>query len=340
MRVQFDEMRDVIERALRNGGADEKQAKLMSEVYATSSLKGVYSHGLNRVARLISFVDRGYVDPKGKMELIAEKGAVKNYDGNLGFGILNAMQAAKEAAKLAKEFGIGMVSVRNTTHWMRGGSYAEMIADEGLIGMAWTNVESVMPVWGSDEASIGNNPIGIAIPSEDGPVLLDMACALYSYGKLQTTRLLGEQLPYPGGYNKDNELTTDPAEIEETSRVLPIGYWKGSGLAIALDLMAALLANGKAGVHMDQEDRGNCTSCSQIFIAFDPSPIISKEDYEKTVADVKNHVHSASPIDPKRPPSYPGEGMVKREQENREKGIPVDEQIWNEVKRLAGDLSD
>ena len=340
MRVQFDEMRDVIVRALQAGGADEEQAKVMSEVYATSSLKGVYSHGLNRVARLIDFVDKGYVDPKGKMELIAEKGAIKNYDGNLGFGILNAMEAAKEAAKLAKEFGIGMVSVRNTTHWMRGGSYAEMIADEGLIGMAWTNVESVMPVWGSDEASIGNNPMGIAIPSKNGPILLDMAMALYSYGKLQTTRLLGEQLPFEGGYNEDGELTTDPAEIEATKRVLPIGSWKGSGLAIALDLMAALLSNGKAGVHMDEENRGNCTSCAQIFIAFDPSPMIGEEDYEQTIEDVKNKVHSANPIDAKRPPTYPGEGMNKREQDNLENGIPVDENIWNEVRRLAGDIDD
>lgn len=192
-----------------------------------------------------------------------------------------------------------------------------------------------MPVWGSKEASIGNNPMGIGIPSKESPVVLDFAMALYSYGKLQTTRLAGEKLPYPGGYNEKGEITDDPAEIEKTRRVLPIGYWKGSGFAICLDLMAGILSKGLMGLDLDRqkEETGafNCSGCSQIFIAIDPETFGDTDTNEKMVAMMKEKIHSAQPIEEGKIPSYPGENSTKREKENREKGIPVVEEIWKSV---------
>ena len=92
----------------------------------------------------------------------------------------------------------------------------------------------------------------------------------YAYGKLGVYRLAGKQLPYPGGFDKDGNLTSDPGAIEDSKRILPTGYWKGSGMALALDMAAALMANGKCGTDMDNENRGSCTGCCQIFIAYDP----------------------------------------------------------------------
>src|SRR5699024_1329297 len=106
------------------------------------------------------------------------------------------------------------------------------------------------------EAGVGNNPFCIAIPREDGPVVLDMAMSQFSYGKIGVYRLKGEQLPYPGGFDVNGNLTTDPGTIEKTRRILPAGYWKGSGMAIALDLAAALMANGNSGSDMDERNQG------------------------------------------------------------------------------------
>lgn len=335
MKISYENLKDLIKSALINNNVDDKRAELMAKIHADSTLKGVNSHGINRIPRLIKFINEGLINLDGTIELKKAKGGCEVYDGNLGFGVINAINCVERVTNLAKTHGIGMVSLRNTTHWMRGGTYGEMIADNGLIGMCWTNTESVLPLWGSDELSLGNNPIAISIPSESGNICLDMAVSLYSYGKLETTRLKGEKLPYPGGYDKDGIITDDPSKIEETGRLLPVGYWKGSGLGVALDTMAALLSNGKSTYNMDDDDAFNCTGCSQIFIAMDPEIFSSKEENEATIKKIKESIANAHPIEEGKNPRYPGQGLISRKNKNLIEGIEVDDNIYKEVEKLA-----
>ena len=130
---------------------------------------------------------------------------------------------------------------------------------------------------GSDEVGVGNNPFCIGIPRESGAVVLDMSLSQYAYGKIGMYRLKGEQLPFPGGYDKDGNLTRDPAAIEETLRILPTGYWKGSGMALAVDLAAAAMSNGKSGIEIGQNSTDSC----QIFMAYDPYLFGDKESYKR-----------------------------------------------------------
>ena len=116
----------------------------------------------------------------------------ENYDGNLGPGISNALFCSNRASALAEEHGIGLVTLKNTTHWMRGGTYAWKIAESGKIGICWIATESCMPMWGSDEPSVGNNPFCMAVPRENGEIVLDMAMSQYAYGKLGVYRLAGK----------------------------------------------------------------------------------------------------------------------------------------------------
>ena len=280
MRVSFEEMKQEIKRVMLKAGLPEDKAEVCATVHSESSRDGVYSHGLNRVPRFYNYCKEGLVNPNGEIELVKKVGLMENYDGNLGVGITNAKSCAKRAVEIARENGIGVVGLRNTTHWMRGGTYAWDIANEGMIGILWTNTESCMPAWGSKEPCVGNNPLCIGIPREEGNIVLDMAMSQYSYGKLQVTRLAGEQLPYPGGFDKDGNLTSEPGAIEESQRILPTGYWKGSGLAIVLDLVAAIMTNGNCTSQIDVIDKGSCGSCSQFFIVFDPYAFASKEEVE------------------------------------------------------------
>lgn len=334
MRVSFEEMKAEIKRVMLKAGLSEEKAEICAQTHTETSRDGVYSHGLNRVPRFFRYCERGWVNPDGEPELIGQAGLMENYDGNLGPGITNAKFCSQRAVELAKKHGIGVVALRNTTHWMRGGTYTWDIANEGLIGIAWTNTESCMPAWGSKEPSLGNNPLCIGIPRDEGNVVLDMAMSLYSFGKLQVTRLAGEQLPYPGGYDKEGNVTTDPAAIEETGRIFPTGYWKGSGLAVVLDLLAAILSNGNCTAQIDKIGKGSCGSCSQIFIAINPYMFASKEEVDKILDDTISQIHSASPMTPGRPARYPGEGTLSTRATNDEEGIPVNEEVWNKVRSL------
>ena len=335
MHVPYETVKETIRQAFRNLGLSEAQAEECAKIHADSSLDGVESHGLNRVPRFVEYVQRGWVDIHAKPELVGAKGAVENYDGHLGIGVLNARFCMDRAVALAKEHGIGCVALRNTTHWMRGGSYAWQAAEAGFIGISWTNTESCMPMWGSKEPGVGNNPFCVAIPRKDGPIVLDMAMSQYAYGKLGVYRLAGKQLPYAGGFDEDGNLTTDPGAIEKSRRILPTGYWKGSSMAIVLDLAAAVMSNGKTGTDMDREARGSCTGCCQIFIAYDPYLFGGEEEIQQklnarvALADATEPDHAGGHV------TCPGENMANTRARNLKEGVVVDETVWKQVQDLA-----
>ena len=335
MRVPFEQVKEMIKKAFLNVGLTEEQAEECAKIHTQSSCDGVYSHGLNRVPRFCDYVKKGWVNPKSTPQLVNARGAAEHYDGGLGIGILNAEFCMKRAVALAKEHGIGMVALRNTTHWMRGGTYAWQAASEGFMGMCWINTESCMPLWGSVEPSVGNNPFCIGIPHKEGNIVLDMAMSQYAYGKLQVMRLAGKQLPYPGGFDKDGNLTSDPGAIEESMRILPTGYWKGSGMALVLDMAAAMLSGGRSGDQMDDEGRGSCTGCSQIFIAFDPYLFSSEQEVEEMLTRRIDRVHHAKPQREGDTVSYPGERTAETRADHLANGVEVDESVWNEVCALA-----
>ena len=221
IRVPYETVKSTVTQAFLNLGLSQEKAEKCAEIHTESSLEGIESHGLNRVPRFAEYVQKGWVDINAEPELVGAKGAVENYDGHLGIGTLNATFCMDRAVALAKEHGIGCVALKNTTHWMRGGSYAWQAAQAGLIGLSWTNTESCMPMWGSKVPGVGNNPFCIAIPRKSGPIVLDMAMSQYAYGKLGVYRLAGKQLPFPGGFDKDGNLTA-VAESDANSWDIPL----------------------------------------------------------------------------------------------------------------------
>lgn len=335
IRVPFDVMQKTVAQAFIRAGMNEQDAATCARIHTESSCDGIYSHGLNRVPRFVDFLKRGWVNKDAQPELVKRLGVIEIYDGQKAPGILNAFYATDRAMAIAKKQGVGIVTLRNTTHWMRGGSYGWYAADHGFIAISWTNTESVMPAWGGKNIRIGNNPFVMAVPREKGHIVLDMAMSQYSYGRLQTTRLKGEQLPYPGGFDKEGHLTTDPGPVEASMRVLPIGYWKGSGFSILLDTLAAVLSEGLATNEIDKVQMGSCTGCSQVFIVIDPRQL-GGSDFTNSVADnIVDYVQTSEPDEKGSVPRYPGQSTLKIRAEHLQNGIFADENIWQEVQALA-----
>lgn len=330
MRVKYEVMVNEFERVLKKYGFNEKNAKDAAQIFAQNSLSGVYSHGLNRFPRVIEYLQKGEIDPQVTADCVLSMGAFERWDGHRGFGPLNAKQAMDRAVELAKQYGIGIVALGNNNHWMRGGSYGWQAADQGCIGICWSNTCPNMPAWGGMDRKIGNNPLIFAVPRSNGEhVVIDCAVSQFSYGKLEDCRLKGIQLPVPGGYDTNGNLTTDPGEIEKTWRVLPMGYWKGSGISIALDLIATVLSNGnsvqKIGTFGDE------VGLTQIMIAIDPSKANTPELTDEIVTKIVDDIKSSVPVKEGGEVYYPGELELKSIKENMEQGIPAVEEKWNQV---------
>jgi 3-dehydro-L-gulonate 2-dehydrogenase len=164
IRIPLDELERTIEQALLNAGLNSHKALQCARVHASSSCDGVNSHGLNRVPRFIEYVGKGWIDIAAEPSPVSALGAIEVYDGHQGIGVTNALFATERAMAMAKAQGVGIVALRNSTHWMRGGSYGWSAAQQGFASICWTNTESCMPAWGAADCRVGNNPLVIAVP--------------------------------------------------------------------------------------------------------------------------------------------------------------------------------
>lgn len=336
MRLSFEEIFEEIRRVFVKYGMSDEKARICARIHTESTYDGIYSHGINRVARFVDYIQKGWVDIHAEPEIEKEFGAIRVINGHMGPGVLNALYAADRAMELADRYGIGMVGLRNTTHWMRGGTYGLYAARKGYVAIMWTNTEACMPPWGGKECRLGNNPFVMACPAGDGSEVLqlDMAISQYSYGKLQVTRLAGQKLPYPGGFDKDGHITDDPGAIEESMRIMPIGYWKGSGLSFMLDILGSVLADGIGAADLDAGTKGSCGGCSQVMILIDPKRTMGEEKMEETIRRAIEYVKSAELSEQGRDITAPGEGRLRFHKEHDEKGIFVDDGVWAELKAL------
>ncbi len=326
IRVPFQALSDEFYRVLTSVGFNGDRAKLCAKLFAENQRDGVYSHGLNRFPGFVSGLTSKQINFRAEPEKIEGFGALERWDGKMGVGLVNANISMQRAMELAETHSIGCVGLSNTNHWMRGGAYALQAAEAGYIGICWTNTTKLMPPWGSAEKKIGNNPLAIAVPRVDGHILLDMAMSQYSNGKLEVLKLQGKQLPLPGGYDTKGELTVEPSEILNSMRALPIGYWKGSGLALVLDTMAAMISGGQA-THQIGKQKSEY-AVSQVFIAINVTGMMGQAVLKETVEEIINDFHTAVPLDEDEKVRYPGEGMMRIRQESLEKGVLVDKAQW------------
>lgn len=334
MRLTFEELYSEIKRVFMKYGMEEERAGLCARIHAESNNDGIFSHGTNRVVRFVNYIKDGWVNPNADPVVEKDLGAIRIVNGNLGPGISNAIAATDMAMEMAAKYGIGMVGLHNTTHWMRGGTYGLYAARKGYAAIMWTNTESCMPPWGGKTCKIGNNPYIMAVPGNPEPVMLDMAMSQYAYGKLEVTRQAGKRLPFPGGFNDQGILTDIPGEIEESRRILPMGYWKGSSFAVMLDILGAVLSDGIGAADIDRTGKGSCGRASQIFIVIDPSRIMERQKMFEVIEKEIAHIKSSELAEDSRGIIAPGEDYAAYRADHAKNGIFVDDAVWEEIRAL------
>jgi len=335
LRVPFADLYAVLERAMLRLGLAPEAAQLSARLFAETTRDGVYTHGLNRFPRFEAMVQNSSIDVRATVTRTAAFGALERWNGNRGIGNVNAYTAMQRSIELARTSGIGAVALANTNHWMRGGAFGWQAADEGLFAICWSNTLANLPAWGTSTPSLGNNPLVIAVPRADGVhVVLDMAMSQFSYGALASYARRKESLPVPGGYDNEGHLTQDAAAIEASQRALPIGYWKGSGLSLVLDMIAAMLSGGLATHQLALEPNLE-TGQSQIFLAIDPSNIAASSELNYIADGILEHLRLARTVDPDQPIRYPGEQTLRLREENLRLGVPVDPEIWQRISGAA-----
>lgn len=328
VRVNKDEVVNILESKLIKFGFNKEEAAPMAKVFMTNSLEGVYSHGVNRFGRFLDYVEAGVVEINAKPIVKSKSKGLEQWDGRRAAGILNAISGVRRAMDLSDKYGIGCLAIGNTNHWMRGGTYGRIAAKKGYVLIAWTNTIANLPAWGAKDCRLGNNPLVMAVPGKE-PVVIDMAMSQYSYGKLEDLALKEEVLDHPGGFNKDGEQSFKPKEILAAERPIPIGLWKGAGLSLVLDLLASILSDGLSTAELSKQKIES--GVSQVFICINPKDLSKSRSIAETVKLIINDYKESIPQDEYQKIVYPGERTGVIVKQNSEEGIPINIKVWEDI---------
>ena len=331
IRLPADEMKSLFASILLKHGFTEEKAFQCAEVFTSNSIDGVSTHGVNRFPVFVQYIKERLVNKDAEPTLQSAFNGIEQWNGNLGPGVLNAIYATERAIQLSQQYGIGCVALANTNHWMRGGYYGWKAAKNGVVFIGWSNTIANMPAWGAVDSRLGNNPFVMALPYNDEAIVLDMAMSQASFGSMELAAVKGEKLPAISGYDKSGNLTDEPAAIIESRRPLPIGYWKGAGLSLLLDILAAVLSGGSATHHITE--RGKEHGVSQVFICIDVSKLENHSTIAKTIRGIMED-YKLSAAGAGNEILYPAERVRRTRDKNLKEGIPVIKKIWDEILHL------
>ena len=257
--MDFKVLEDFMKQALMNSGIPEKDADIISDVLIESDKRGIDSHGIGRLKPIyIDRIDAGIMNPLTKVDVVKETGTTAVLDGNNGMGHVVSKQAMQMAIDKAKANGMGMVAVRNSTHYGIAGYYASMAAKAGMIGITGTNARpSIAPTFGV-ENMLGTNPLTIGLPTdEEFDFILDCATSVSQRGKLEVYGRAGKDLPPGWVIDENGETRTDTQQVlidltKGKAALAPLGGigeetagYKGFGYATVVEVLSAALQNGK-----------------------------------------------------------------------------------------------
>jgi LDH2 family malate/lactate/ureidoglycolate dehydrogenase len=341
-RVPAPVLREFAARAFERVGLPEADAARVAELMVEADLSGAEGHGIFRLPQYVRRIQAGGVNVQPNIVVSRTAPATALVDGDNGLGHLVMTRAAQTAIEMAFEAGVAWVGVRMSNHAGPGALYATMPLAHDLVGV-YTAVANAnhMPPWGGRESVLGTNPLAVAVPTrEEPPFVLDMATTVVSYGTIK--KYVQRGLPLEPGWmvTADGEAVLDPARVSE-GFLLPIGGYKGSGLAVALGLLAGVLngaAFGRDVIDFNADDR-SATNTGHAILAIDPARFFGSVETFKTEVDRHLRALRASARLPGVQAIYlPGERRAARIAEHTAQGIPVPDPLLAELDRLAASL--
>lgn len=346
---------DFVNKVFRSYGIPEEDAKICTDVLLASDRKGIESHGVNRFKPI--YLDRikaGIQSPETTFEVIRETATTAVVDGHDGMGQVIGYKAMKLAIDKAKKYGMGMVAVRNSTHYGIAGYYTDMAAEAGCIGMTGTNARpSIAPTFGV-ENMLGTNPLTLGFPTdEDFPFSLDCATSISQRGKIEYYARVGQDTPAGMVIGRDGQAMTDSPAILEAlvngeAALAPLGGigedlagYKGYGFATFVEVLSAALQQGnylRMLTGLSENGEKQKFHLGHFFIAIDTEAFMGLESFKKTAGDILRALR-ASTIAPGEERIYTaGEKEYLVWQERKETGLPLNRAVQKELIALRDEL--
>jgi len=342
--IQASELREIGAHIFDALGCPHQESEWVSESLVNSNLRGYDSHGVIRVAQYVQNLQTGQVRPGATFQIVKETAAMALVDGHWGWGQVVARKAMELAIQKARRHGVGTVVVRNSQHVARLGEYPAQAVSHRMIGLAVINngstqaAEKVAP-WGGIDPKLAANPIAWASPSgHEWPIVVDMTTSVIPEGKVRLANYKGQKLPEGCFIDADGNPSTDPKAFygPPQGALLPLGDsagHKGYGLSLMTELLGgALSGTGCVGERHEQGSSG------LFFQAFNIEDFVPYDKFVDTVANLESWIKSSRKVRGVDEIFIPGEVAHRNFEQRRRDGIPLDDAVWEEIRRIAREL--
>lgn len=326
-------------RVLEAAGLAPWHARSVAEGLALANLRGVDSHGLVRLPQYTASIQAGEIEPDPDVRVVLRRGATALVDAGGGYGYAPSRLAMDTAVEIARELGVGVVGVRASHHFGMGAEYVLRAVEAGFVGWLTTTSSPVMPPWGGAKPVLGNNPIAWAIPrrASHPPIVLDMALSQVAYGRIRLAAAEGRPIPEGWALDEEGRPTTDAERALAAASLLPVGGYKGSGLAMVSEVLAGVMTGSPFASGANSHGRRE-GGAGHVLMALDPALFVSREELQDGVESLVAQVCGTPPAPGTREILLPGEIEQHTHDQRAVDGVPVSDELASALDGLASRL--
>ncbi|KAH9870001.1 hypothetical protein J1614_006922 [Plenodomus biglobosus] len=317
--------RNFIVNVLAGNGVPLDNANIVAKYLVEADLRGVDTHGMNRIPSYMARIRAGVLDPRASPTLKQVTPVVAQVDGKNAFGFLAGHEGMAAAIKMAQEFGIGMVSCKHSNHFGMSAWLVQQALDEDMMSLVFTNSSPALPVWGGKSKLMGVSPIACGAPAgKNGrPFLLDFAPSVAARGKVYKALRRGEKIPKGWALDSQGKQTNDPAKALE-GVMLPMGGPKGSALAIFMDVFSGVLSGSAFAGHVTNPyDPSKAADVGHFLVAIKPDLFMSIEEFKQRMDYLYSRVVGSDKMDGVDRIYFPGEIEDLQKERRLKEGIPL-----------------
>ena len=327
--LTLDEISELAKKTLLSSGCDEETATILADLIMKAERDGSLSHGLFRLPAYVSGLKSGKINGKARPKVKKISPSVIKVLGNNCLAPMVLNKSIPELVKAAKENGVAVLAITNSHHMAAMWCETEMVAEQGLVAFACTSYKPAVAPAGATKPLFGTNPISFAWPRPGKmPVVYDMATASMAMGEVQVAKREGHKVPLGTGLTKDGKETTDPGQIANGGVLLPFGGYKGSGIAMMVELLAGALVGDNFSFETAAKDNndGGPPSGGEFILAISPEKL-SSPGWDKHADEFFNKMKSMEGV------RLPGE---RRHKNRLDKGPrKINEELVNKIKSLS-----
>ena len=340
-RVSVPQLEAFIAQAFEAVGIARTQATIVAELMVRADAQGSEGHGVFRLPQYIRRIKGGAVNVKPNIRVVREAAGMALVDGDNGMGHLVMRFATQKAIEKARVAGVAWVGVKRSNHAGPASLYAGMPVEHDMIGLYFAvGNANHLPPWGGIDMLLSTNPIAVAVPAdEELPVVLDMATTVAAYGKVKTKAQRGEMMPEGWMMDREGRPLTDPKRANE-GFLIPIGGYKGYGLALIFGLLAGTLngaAMGKDVVDFNADD-ATPTNTGHAIVAINVEAFQPVEQFKKSVDALVRDIRNSRQLPGVDRIRLPGDGSYAARADRFENGIPLPPPLLASLNQLAGEL--